>query len=293
MAKRYEELTFVDDFMFGKVMEDKGLCHDVLERLLDEPVGELEDVNTQKEFRYTKDGKPIRLDMYAKDQDHMYDTEMQNLNHQSIENLGLPKRSRFYQSSMDMDHLEKGKSYHDLPEGRVLFICTFDPFGKEYAQYTFRNRCDEDQGLCLGDGTVKIFFNCTCDADNVPQNLKEIYDYIREGKVSGDLTRRIDAAVQKARRNEEWRAEYMKELLHDDDVRRDAFAEGKEEGIAEGKAAGKAEGKAEGIAEGIAMGRVNTIQKMLENGFAMDMIQSFDYSEEEIREAKSAMLTTP
>ena len=81
----------------------------------------------------------------------------------------------------------------------------------------------------------------------------------------------------------------MKELLHDDDVRRDAFAEGKEEGIAEGKA----EGKAEGIAEGIAMGRVNTIQKMLEKGFAMDMIQSFDYSEEEIREAKSAMLTTP
>ena len=68
----------------------------------------------------------------------------------------------------------------------------------------------------------------------------------------------------------------MKELLHDDDVRRDAFAEGKEEGIA----------------EGIAMGRVNTIQKMLEKGFAMDMIQSFDYSEEEIREAKSAMLTT-
>ena len=284
MAKRYEELTFVDDFMFGKVMEDKGLCHDVLEQLLNEPVGELEDVNTQKEFRYTKDGKPIRLDMYAKDQDHMYDTEMQNLNHQSVENLGLPKRSRFYQSSMDMDHLEKGNSYHELPEGRVLFICTFDPFGKGYAQYSFRNRCDEDQELCLRDGTVKIFFNCICEPDHVPENLREIYDYIREGKVSGELTRRIDAAVQKARKNEEWRSEYMKELLHDDDVRRDAIAEGITKGMAKGMARGREAGRTEE--------RVSTIQKLLAKGFAMDVIQSLDFSEDEIREAQEAMLTT-
>ena len=30
--------------------------------------------------------------------------------------------------------------------------------------------------------------------------MREIYDYIREGNISGDLTRRIDAAVQKAHR---------------------------------------------------------------------------------------------
>ena len=34
MAKSYEELQFTDDFMFGKVMEDKELCRDVLECLL-------------------------------------------------------------------------------------------------------------------------------------------------------------------------------------------------------------------------------------------------------------------
>ena len=35
MTKRYEELTIADDFMFGKVMEDKGLCRKVLECLLE------------------------------------------------------------------------------------------------------------------------------------------------------------------------------------------------------------------------------------------------------------------
>ncbi len=119
MAKRYEELTIADDFMFGKVMEDKALCREVLECLLEQPVGELEDVRTERQFRYTTDGKPIRLDVYTRDQNHVYDAEMQNLNHQAVEKLELPRRSRFYQSTMDMDHLGKGKSYRELPEGKV------------------------------------------------------------------------------------------------------------------------------------------------------------------------------
>ncbi len=39
--KAYEELEFRDDFMFGRVMADSVLCHDVLECLLQQPVGEL------------------------------------------------------------------------------------------------------------------------------------------------------------------------------------------------------------------------------------------------------------
>ena len=230
MAKRYEELTISDDFMFGKTMGDKVLCQDVLERLLEEKVGELEDVQPQREFRYTSGGKPVRLDMYTRDKKRMYDAEMQNLNHQPVEKLELPKRSRFYQSTMDTDHLSKGKSYRELPEGRVLFLCTFDPFGRGYAKYSFQNLCKEDRELYLKDGTEKIFYNCAAEPEKVPENLRELYDYIRTGKVGGDLTERIDEAVRRARKNEEWRSEYMKELLHDDDVREEGRLEGREEG---------------------------------------------------------------
>ena len=67
MAKRYEELTISDDFIFGKAMGDKVLCHDVLERMLEKRVGTLEDIQPQREFQYAVDGKPVRLDMYARD----------------------------------------------------------------------------------------------------------------------------------------------------------------------------------------------------------------------------------
>ena len=43
----------------------------------------------------------------------------------------------------------------------------------------------------------------------------------------------MDEAVCRARENEEWRSEYMKELLHDDDVREEGRAEGRDAGRAE------------------------------------------------------------
>ena len=73
--------------MFGKAMGDKVLCHDVLEQMLEERVGELEDVQPQREFRYTSEGKPVLLDLYTRDRNRIYDEEMQNLNNQSVERL--------------------------------------------------------------------------------------------------------------------------------------------------------------------------------------------------------------
>ena len=149
---------------------------------------------------------------------------MQNLNHQAVEKLELSRRSRFYQSTMDMDHLDRGRSYRELPNGKVLFLCTFDPFGLGYVEYSFQNRCEENKELCLRDGTEKIFYNCVSSSEEVPEHLKELYDYIRTGRAESALTRKIEEAVGRARRNEEWRAEYMKELLHDDDVREEGRA---------------------------------------------------------------------
>lgn len=229
MAKNYEELTITDDFMFGKVMEDKVLCHDLLECLLGQPVGELQDVQSERRFRYTSDGKPIRLDVYTGDNEHTYDTEMQNLNHHTIEELELPKRSRFYQSMMDADFLMKGNSYRKLKEGRILFLCTFDPFGQGHAKYSFENRCREESELVLSDGTEKLFFNCSCRSEDVPEELRALYEYIQEGKVNSELTGRLEEAVEKARRNEKWRSEYVKELILEDDIREEGRAEGRAE----------------------------------------------------------------
>ncbi len=230
--KSYEDLCFHDDFMFGKVMEDKELCRDVLECLMQRPIGELTEVQTQKEFRYTSDGKPIRLDVYNEDeQGVIYDAEMENLNNKTVEFHELPKRSRFYQGSIDIDFMNKGNSYKELPESNILFVCTFDPYKKGLCQYSFRERCDEDHEIELGDGTRKVYYNCTYQGDDIPEDLRKFYDYVENGKTENELTKRIDNAVAKARKNEVWRTQYMKEWV----VLQDAKDEGREEGREEGR----------------------------------------------------------
>lgn len=39
--KPVDELTFADDFMFGRVMRDKTICKELLERLLKIKIGKL------------------------------------------------------------------------------------------------------------------------------------------------------------------------------------------------------------------------------------------------------------
>ena len=225
-SKSYDELRFCDDFMFRKVMEDAELCREVLECLLQRPVGKLTEVQTEKEMHFVSDGKPIRLDVYNEDSDkNVYDVEMQNLNRKTVEWHALPERSRFYQSAIDNDYIDKNESYKDLPESRVMFICTFDPFGKGLGQYTFRECCIEDRNLELGDGTTKIFYNCTYEGNDLPEEIRDLYDYIENGHVKGDLAGKIDGAVTKAKNNAKWRSEYVKARV----LLMDAKEEGREE----------------------------------------------------------------
>ena len=271
--KNYEELKFNDNFMFCKVMDDRSLCREVLQCLLQRPVGELTEGQIEKEIRYVEGGKPIRLDVYnEEDSGTVYDTEMQNLNHKSVEALHLPKRSRFYQSSIDTDYLNKTNSFSRLPDSYVIFICTFDPFGEGLDKYTFRERCDEKQTLTLDDGTCKIFFNCCYKGEEITEDLRMLYEYVETGNAGNELTKKIDNAVTKARNNEQWRLEYLRERV--------LLGEAREEG------------REEGIKEGGDIRDNERISNMLRRGKTVDEIVDFcGYPKEQVEKVEKSMLT--
>ena len=95
---RLKELTIKDNFMFGAVMMDEENCKGLLERVLEIPIERVE-VSREKSIVYHPEYKGVRLDVYAKDehQSH-YNVEMH------VERkAALGKRSRYYQSQMDME----------------------------------------------------------------------------------------------------------------------------------------------------------------------------------------------
>lgn len=178
----------------------------------------------QKVIDITKDSKSVRLDVYVNDDaGTVYDVEMQ-----TTSSKDLPKRSRYYQGMIDLNLIEKGAFYRDLNKSFVIFICTFDPFGKGRHIYTFQNVCKEAPELLLGDETTKIFLNSTGTMDDVPKDLKEFLDYVSGKNVSGSqFVDALDSAVQRARADDEWRREYMTLYMRD----KENLEKGREEGM--------------------------------------------------------------
>ena len=207
--QKYEELGFTNDFMFSRIMQDQKICKPFLEMILDIKIDHIEYLESQKTIDLKVDAKSVRLDIFVDDGKTVYNCEMQTSFFKNI-----PKRSRYYQGFIDMDLIEKGADYSKLKKSFVIFICTFDLFGKNGYIYTFENRCVEYPDLRLGDDAIKVFVNVNGkDDSHISSELKELLTYIRTSKIPdkcvNPLINNMDEALRKARSNEEWRKEYM------------------------------------------------------------------------------------
>lgn len=225
----YENLTLKNDFIFGKVMQNKEICVELIQILTGNQMDEGVTINNQKPVKVTNDSRGVRYDVYVEDDVTAYDAEMQNYDKQQ----DLPRRSRYYQGMMDLNLLESGGDYKDLKNSYVIFICTYDSFGKELCCYRFGNMCIDksEEELLLKDGRTILIFNTKGSKVNVSGEIKEFLDYVETEKTSNSFLKKLDREVKKAKENKEWRVEYMKTWLHDMDMKNEGREEGREEGI--------------------------------------------------------------
>ena len=108
----WENLRISNDFMFAKVMRNPELCKGMLERLLDIQIDHIEYPEEQKVIDLSKDSKSVRLDVYLKDEKGtVYNIEIQTTNKRN-----LPKRTRYYAGMIDLNAIEKGADYSELPQ---------------------------------------------------------------------------------------------------------------------------------------------------------------------------------
>lgn len=217
-AKRdWDELSISNDFLFGKIMQDPELCKELIQKILPNlKIDHIEYPQLQKSINLDMDARSVRLDVYIKDdKDTVYDIEMQ-----VSDTKELPKRSRYYQCMIDLQLLDKGQYYNELNKSYVIFICPFDIFGKGRHIYTFENICKEDNSVSMGDESVKIFLNARGKMDDVSRELKAFLDYVL-GEVTEDAyVKKLERAVRKAKKNREWRHEYMTLLMRDQENQR-------------------------------------------------------------------------
>ena len=233
VTKDFDQITLKDDFMFFSVMSDKELCKELLERILDIKIKKLVYVAGQDTKKDSYDGKGVRLDIYTEDSENtVYNVEMQ-----AGKSTNLPKRSRFYQSAIDLNQLQAGMDYDALKNTIVIFICTFDVFKKDFLKYTFKNICMEDKELVLNDATTKVFVTTTAtlDDENLNPKLASLIKYINSETITDEYTKKLDEAVRIKRRSADWRVKYMKYELNLLESRREGERRGRIEGRVEGE----------------------------------------------------------
>ena len=227
-----KNLTIKNNFMFAAVMSDEENCKGFLERALPIKVDHVE-ISTEKSIVYHPEYKGVRLDVYAKDENNTrYNVEMQVL-----KQLALGRRSRYYQSHMDMDLLVKGCNYAELPDSYVIFLCDFDPFGKGKYRYTFQVTCREEENVSLKDGRCIVFLNT--HGKNVEDVPKELVSFLRfvhadlkesQKDFEDDYVRQVQKSVTHIRDSREMEERFMLLELLLEDERREGRKEGEEEG---------------------------------------------------------------
>ena len=205
MVKPIEELTIVDDFMFGAVMSDSRYCKPLLELALGVKIRKIEYPEPQKAINERYASKSVRLDVYVEDDaGTVYDVEIQ-----TTDKKNLPKRTRYYQGMIDLRILEKGGDYKALRKSFVIFICTYDPFGRGRWVYTFENLCREDTRIALDDGAAKVILNTKGRVGEINADLKALLRYMDGAAPESAYTLALDNAVMAIRTDEKWRRDYM------------------------------------------------------------------------------------
>lgn len=286
-SDRWENLTLANNFLFCKIMESNpDLCKQLLELLLHIKIDHLEKPAAERTLQASISSKSVRFDVYTKDDNRIFDIEMQTVNKSN-----LPKRARYYQSIIDVSNLNAGMNYTELKDTYIIFICLNDLFGRGLPVYSFENNCKEDRTVNLDDGTYKIFFNSSaCDKIESAEE-RAFFNFLKGKSADTNFTRRLSEKLLLAKKNLEWRNQFMtfREQYWEEleEAKAEARVEARAEGLAEGRAEGLAEGRAEGEKAGLEQGIRQAALMMIKDNLSDEQIAKYTgLSEKEIAELR-------
>jgi len=286
-SKPWEELNFSDNYIFCKVMKEKHLCKQMLETLLGFQVRDIQYVESEHDIDNYYKTRGIRMDVFVKGSDKIFDIEMQTGNYSD-----LLLRARYYQAASDISSTPRRTRFKELRETYILFICKDDPFGQGLPLYSEFKRFKETDKIPYDDKSYKLFYNSSAYAKAKDEDISAVLEFIYTLQAKSNFTRNLQHCVENAKAKPVFKDEYMyfEDILEEEkelarktghaEGHAQGHAEGLAQGIAEGHAEGRAEGRAEGHAEGLAEAKaeahlkeIQSAVNLYKNGVSPEIIE--------------------
>ncbi len=217
-----DNIPIVDDILFTTVISNEEIARSLLEAILNITVTKITRIERESQRSEVSNLRGVRFDIYIEDDKTAYDIEIQ-----TSDNGDLPKRTRFYQVKNDIHMLRKGeKHFSKLKKSYIIFICTFHPFENSDTNeciYTFENIClINNKIIKLKDDAYRVFVNSECDLNKIKNNnLKAFIELIKDEfhtNTESPLTNKILNEMDRVKRNEGWRTNYMTQKERDLDM---------------------------------------------------------------------------
>lgn len=255
-AKRREVSRFnlTSDIFFGKVMEDKLACQDLIQIMTGDKNLIVKESKSQYSIRNldthsvvldvlaeTKNNKLVCIEIHlGEDEDHI-------------------RRARFDLGCVDVNFLEKGRAYKQMPDVCMIYITKQDFLRGNRGIYRIEKMVCGTQQMAE-DGVSEIFANLSVVPEDEAQ--ASLMRFIKKSD-SFFQTEDFPNLADKVTRMKEEREEIdtMCEILE------------------EKRAEGKAEGKAEGIKIGIEI-----YKKLQKSASVKSILEELNVSEELVRE---------
>lgn len=129
------DFTIMDDIFARNVLKEKRCTEYLLETILGEEKVKILDQVIQIDYKNLQ-GRSVVLDCVARDQkNRIMNVEIQN------ENKGAsPKRARYHSGLIDMNTLNAGQDFEELPEKYIIFITGNDVLKKNLPVYDIQRK---------------------------------------------------------------------------------------------------------------------------------------------------------
>ncbi len=265
---------FSNKLMFALVMQDEEICAEFIQRLF--PGKKVKSITFPNDIKITPEktivtgvlSRSVRLDVLFEDESEVYDIEMQ-----VEKEPELPKRSRYYHTSMDTHFLKKGKPYKDLQPSYLIFMCIHDPFERGEAVYQFQ-MIDKNLQLQLADEAYTIILAIDCPKGKIPKELETFFTYVGRDEVDEHdaFVKRIHEKVEEVNRDAE-----VTEIMTLEEELKIRWHYGYDEGEAVGLERGRSEGATQKQRE--------IAKSMVKEGIAKEVIEKITgLSAEEVEE---------
>lgn len=148
-----KDLTIMSDVFMRNVFRKRECTEYVLQVIMDKKNLKVIDQVLQKDYKNLQ-GRSAVLDCVARDSEgRQMDVEIQQDNEGAS-----PKRARYHSGLMDMNTLNPGQDFDELPESYVIFITRDDALGYGLPIYHV-NRKIEEVSERFKDGTHIIYVN--------------------------------------------------------------------------------------------------------------------------------------